>query len=137
MKKKHAIKAALLFTLILCIFAQSISAFAAMPPKSEPNYVGTRSVRSFLDVSSGTATCTGVVSLKSGYTCSLLMKLESSTDGVTWSTYASWTTTGVDLLQSCSISSGRYYRTTVSARVYNSSGSYVETASGESGAIYY
>lgn len=92
----------------------------------EPCYVGVNSSSCNLSISSGTATCRGAVTLKSGYTASLTLKLQRSKDGSSWTTLKTWTATGTSINKSYYVSSGYKYRATFNVKVYNSSGTLVD-----------
>lgn len=84
-------------------------------------YVGIQSMSCFLNTSAGKAKCSGNVFLKSGYTASLVLKLQRSPKSTTsWSTIKTWTGTGSSLSKNYAISSGYKYRVVLNAKVYNS-----------------
>lgn len=95
----------------------------------EPCYVGVNSKSCSLTLSSGTATCTGTVNLKNGYSAKLTLKLQQRKSGGSWSTIQTWTASGTRISKSRSVSSGYEYRATLSAKIYDSSGTQVDSLS--------
>ena len=91
--------------------------------------------------SSGTATCDGLVtSISAGGNGEVTVTLERFVNG-SWTYVNSWTTTGRALYttgtHSQSVTSGFWYRVVVVGKVYNSSGTLLETADITTGARYY
>ena len=134
--------------LIALILALCALASAAMPawaasvdtPPEEPlapEYVGISTLIYNCTVSSGTATCTTSVHLKNGYTAYTSMRLHKSVDKSNWSNVIIWMSYSTTLNKTKSVSSGYYYRTQVTVRVYDSNHNLVETVTKSSGAIYY
>ena len=74
------------------------------------------------DISAGTATCSGTISMRSGSSASMTMKLQQKVDNK-WTTIATWTTSGkaptVSLSKTKSVSKGYSYRVYVSGTVKN------------------
>lgn len=84
-------------------------------------YVGMQNMNCFLNILDGNAKCSGSVSLKSGYTASLVLTLQRSPKSITsWSTIKTWTGTRSSLSKNYAISSGYKYRVILNAKVYNS-----------------
>lgn len=92
----------------------------------QPYYVGTSGAGCSLSISSGKANCKGYVYLYSGYTSSLTLKLQKSSNGTSWSTLQTWTSSGSSIEKPYYVSSGYKYRVTLTAKVYNSSGTLVD-----------
>lgn len=91
----------------------------------EPCYIGVSGRSCNLTISSKNAACTGNATLKSGYSSKLTLTLQKKSNG-TWSTVQTWSSSGSRINRSCKVSSGTY-RAVFTAKIYNSSGKYVET----------
>ena len=65
------------------------------------------------------------------------MRLQKSVDKSNWSNVIIWMSYSTTLNKTKSVSSGYYYRTQVTVRVYDSNHNLVETVTKSSGAIYY
>lgn len=132
MKKSMRI-CALLLTLF-CVYSTSISALALEEPPitTTPLYAGLVNVQAYLSINgSGKASCTATARLRSGYTGTVTMELQRSTNKTSWSTIQPWTASGsgtVELSKSCYVVPGYYYQVYVTVQVKTTSGSYVETA---------
>lgn len=104
----------------------------------EPAYVGILSTRCSISISStGTAKVTSSVQVDSGYTMSVTLKLQRSRDNSAWSTLGTWTGSTAQISKTKTVTSGYYYRSQVTVKVYNSSGTLVETVTKSSSSIYY
>lgn len=129
--------------LALCCFCASVVSASAIDadldaPIAEARYTGAVSVSSNISVStSGTATCTAVVQIRSGYTAKTTLKLQRSSNNSKWSTRKSWTGTDGVLTKTKSVAAGYYYRAQVSTKVYNSSGTLVDSITKSSSSVYY
>lgn len=112
----------LLFGVLMVNFA------AAQENQIEPRYVGIDSIYSALDISSsGKATCTGRVVVKSGYTADVTVELQQ--DG---STIKTWTDSGAGFIRISKthyVSSGHGYTVKTSATIYDSNEKIVATMS--------
>ena len=134
-----------LIALILALCALAAAAMPACaasldtPPEGPlaPEYVGLSLLRCNCTVSSGTATCTATVKLKNGYTAYTSMRLQKSNDKSNWSNVTIWMSYSTTLNKTKSVSSGYYYRTQVTVRVYDANNNLVETVTQNSGAVYY
>lgn len=125
--------------LIVMILAFSMPALAAetnaltpQDPVIEPNYVGLQTVTAGLSISNGVATCKGSAKARyTNYSLDLTMQLQKKT-GTTWSKVSEWTGSGVGVLgvslnkTKSGLTSGSY-RVKVTVKVYNASGSLIET----------
>lgn len=96
----------------------------------EPRYVGVSGSNCRLSISSKNAACTGTATLKSGYSSKLTLILQKKS-GSAWSTVQTWSGSGSSIRKSCKVSSGTY-RAVFTAKIYNSSGKYVETVTATS-----
>lgn len=126
MKKRIALLITLLMVASVCIGVNIPTQAANMMDQAEPYYVGIADVSCTLGITSGKATCSGNISLRSGYSASLTLKLQQSKDGSSWSTLKTWTATGSRISKSYYVSSGYKYRATFNVKVYNSSGTLVD-----------
>ena len=136
MKTKRNVVHTVIALLLAVCFVGGVSApsFAAMPEDTvQPCIVGASGVDAGLSISSsGQATCVGRVSLRSGYKASLTLYLQKSSDGKTWKTQKTWTGSGSAISKTQYVSSGYKYRTRLTAKIYNSSGTLVDTATATS-----
>lgn len=102
-------------------------------------YIGLEDVTAELDISSnGYASCEGSASVKDNYTVTVVMELQQKNG--TWRTIRTWTEKGgTDVIvdESYRVSSKYSYRVAATAKVYNSSGSLVESKTSYSGEVYY
>lgn len=122
--------------ILVCILTSclSIAATAANyggATTIEPMSEGTCTISPSLSISSsGKATCSCAVNLKSGYTAVLQINL-CKLDGTTWTTVKGWSLRSISGCGSYNksqyITSGNTYVVCATAFVYNSSGSLVET----------
>lgn len=122
--KVKTVKRILCVILTVALLMSGTSAFAG---DVTPRYTGTSAIATDLSVSStGKASCMASIVLYSGYTATLTMKLQQY-NGSYWTTWS--TSDSKSLSKSYYVSSGYSYRVVTSAKVYNSSGTYVETPS--------
>lgn len=127
MKKKCMYSMAILLLAVCFTGGVHIPAYAVdASDQIKPYYVGATDATCGLDIASGKATCEGTVILRSGYSASLTLKLQKSPDGKSWSTLKTWTATGTSISKPYYVSSGYNYRATLTAKVYNSSGTLVD-----------
>ncbi len=90
--------------------------------------------------SKGLATCTSNMILRDGVTAEMTVTLYNSTDKKSWDYVKSWDTSGsfsLLLEKSYYVMSGHYYKAVLSADIYNSSGSLVESITSTSNIRYY
>ena len=111
------------------------------PPTVTPRYVNISVFMASVGVnSSGKASCySDVVTANSTYTVYLNIGLQRYKNGE-WTTIKSWSTSGTggaELDKSYYVTSGYYYRTSATATVYTSGGSYVEMVTIHSQSDYY
>lgn len=136
--KVKTMKRLLCILLAVTLLSSGFTALAAMPDTAVPYYTGTASIYANLSISStGLASCSGNISLRSGYVANLTMKLQQYTSNG-WTTIETWfTATQKGLSGSRYVTHGYYYRVVTSASVYTSSGGYVESPSVTSSSKYY
>lgn len=122
----------IIFSFAMPVFAVDANASAPQDPIIEPNYVGLQSVTSGLSITNGTATCKGSAKAKyTNYSLNLTMQLQKK-NGTTWSNVSQWTGSGTGVLgvslnkTRSGLTSGSY-RVKVTVKVYNGSGSLVES----------
>ena len=123
-----------LFCLLLTASLLISSAFTSVQDEVlQPRYTNIRSLTASLEISkSGCASCYGkVVLTKSTDTVDLTMELQRSRDDTSWDTVKTWDTSGsgtIYLDKDWYVTSGYSYRVHVTAEVYSSNGTLVETA---------
>ena len=103
-----------------------------------PLYIGLEDVTADLAISSnGYANCSGSAYVANGYNATVVMELQQKNG--TWKPIKRWSKSGgyVSMNESYRVSSKNYYRVAVTAKVYNSSGSLVESKTSYSGEVYY
>ena len=103
-----------------------------------PLYIGLEDVTADLAISSnGYADCSGAAYVRSGYSVTVVMELQQKNG--TWQTIKTWSKSGrsVSLNESYRVSNKYNYRVAATAKVYNSSGSLVESKTSYSGEVYY
>ena len=107
-------------TMLLLLMTVSFSAHAE--DDIQLCYTLTSDISAALSISGGTATCSGTISMRSGSSASMTMKLHQKVDNK-WTTIATWTTSGkaptVSLSKTKSVSKGYSYRVYVSGTVKN------------------
>ena len=126
--KIHMIRGIAAFLLTVCFVSGANAPTYAVDNTSiiEPYYTGAINERRTLSISSGKATCKGYLTLRSGYTASLTLKLQQSNNGSSWTTLKTWTATGRIISKSYYVSSEYKYRATFNIKVYNSEGTLVD-----------
>lgn len=139
MKKTRSRLLSLLLVVVLIV---SVVPVQAVSPDIAPyrfDHVASCSIA--LTISSkGLATCTSDMTLRSGVTAEMTVTLYKSTDKKSWDYVKSWDTSGsfsLLLEKSYYVMSGYYYKAVLSADIYNSSGSLVESISSTSNIHYY
>lgn len=103
-----------------------------------PLYIGLEDVTADLAISSnGYVNCSGSAYVANGYNATVVMELQQKNG--TWKPIKRWSKSGgyVSINESYRVSSKYYYRVAVTAKVYNSSGSLVESKTSYSNEIYY
>lgn len=130
--------------LALFITLLSFPAYAAQRPRNNSpdshvhvNYVNIASLNAGLSLnSSGKATCTGSVTLYSkSNTAQLSVQLQKYSSG-SWSTLYTWSATArgtspTNIVKSYNVARGQY-RVSTTAKVYNASGTLLETQTARS-----
>lgn len=91
----------------------------------EPRYIGITNRDCRLSISSKNAACSGVATLKSGYSSKLTLTLQKKSSGK-WSTVQTWSGSGSSIRKSCKVSSGTYHAV-LTVKIYNSSGKQVDS----------
>lgn len=130
-KKLYQLIAAML--VIFCVVSTEIptASAAVAPPSAELQYTGFSTVAFALNINIvGKANCYSYVSVNPGYTAKLTMTLQQSTNGLSWKSLKSWSTSGtpdLELEKNWYILSGYVYREKVVVTAYNSSGKAVYT----------
>lgn len=124
--------------LMACIvLALATPAYAITPETSASNdispfYIGTVTASTALWIEpNGSATCSGDVYLKPGYTGKAVLSIQQRISG-NWETQASWSEQGkpsVTLSKTYIALSGFEYKTILTVNVFDSQGNYVETVS--------
>lgn len=124
----------IVLTIILSFGTHSLATINEMPTNNiVPMYTNIANFGAALEIDSlGIATCEGILThrLYDG-SCELTMKLQKLGTDKSWNTIATWSaegTTKCSDYQYKAVSRGTY-RVAVTAKVYNSSGSLVETQS--------
>ena len=139
MKKTRSRLLSLLLTVVL--IASVVPVQAASPDIAPYRFDNVASCSIFLSITSkGLATCTSDMTLRSGVTAEMTVTLYKSTDKKSWDYVKSWDTSGSSMLmieKSYYVMSGYYYKSVLSADIYNSSGSLVESISSTSNIHYY
>ena len=118
---------------IVMLAVMAVPAFAAVPEDTvvspQYTYIKSNSVNLTINESTGVATCTSSCYATSGYTVSIECKLQRYT-GTSWSTVKTWTTSAnryASISQTWTVPSGYTYRVYSTFRIYNSSGTLLET----------
>ena len=138
MKNKRIAVAVLMLSLVLFL-AMTMSASAT---EVTPFYSYTSSVSAALQISGGTATCSGKIrAISTTNNCSVTATLKRLVDG-SWVTVsgASWSDNGTGSASASgtkSVSSGYSYRVFVTGKVMSSSGTLLETVTAQSKIVEY
>ena len=139
MKKTRSRLLSLLLAVILIASAIPVQAASSDIAPYRYDYVSSCSIS--LNISSrGLATCTSDISLRRGVNAEMTVTLYKSTDKKSWDYVKSWDTSGslaLALEKSYYVMSGHYYKAVLSADIYNSSGSLVESLTSTSNIHYY
>ena len=112
----------LIFVALTMLLLLMTVSFLLMQKMTFNCYTLTSDISAALSISGGTATCSGTISMRSGSSASMTMKLQQKVDNK-WTTIATWTTSGkaptVSLSKTKSVSKGYSYRVYVSGTVKN------------------
>lgn len=140
--KKRITSGILILVLVLTSVASAVSATAPSSEAIQPRWTRIYSLKAFLDISSsGRADCSSKVMLKnSSDSAELTMSLQRSSNGTSWTTVKTWTDSGqgsISVDGSWYVLSGYYYRVKAAVKVYNSSGTLVESATAYSATVEY
>lgn len=133
MKKRISICLTILIVILLAVpaYAAETSSYTTESVVS-PQFTYIWQMSAGLGInSSGKAHCSGSVDVASIYTSHLTVSLQKNTDG-SWATIKSWTGTGAGLgliVEGDYYVSQGTYRVCTTAKVYNSSGTLLETES--------
>lgn len=126
---KKQIRASIPLFLALCLLVGNLMTVHAA--EIAPRYTGLASFSAGLTISTtGKASCSGNVSLRSGYTADVTVELKQ--DG---STIQTWTSSGSIMINaggSCYVTSGHSYVVTTTVTVYDSDGNVVDNPSKDS-----
>lgn len=138
--KRRTISLIALVLLMASILVMPASA-AEETPTVTPRYVNIMGFNASISVnSSGKAACYSFVeTANTSYTIYLSIALQRYKDGA-WTTIKSWSGSGtgeVEMDKSWYVTSGYYYRTSATATVYTSGGSFVESVTIRSQSDYY
>lgn len=138
--KQRAIQCIAFFVCLIFPLSLGISAKAATPEPIQPMYIGIVSLSPRVVISpTGTISCADTVSLKNGYSADVTWELNYGT-GSKLSNLSTWTTSGkgeITLSKGRQAIHGYNYQLKTTAKVYNSSGKYVETAVKYSSVVSY
>jgi len=128
---------------ILLTFGMQVHAVANEKPAGEisPMYINLKSLSASFDIDSlGITTCGGnLVQILSDGSCELIMNLQKLNSDKSWDTIATWTkegTTKCSNVQYRAVSRGTY-RLSVTGKIYNSSGTFIESGTAYSLTITY
>lgn len=128
--------------LILCfLMAFSIMCTAFAGPDIMPYYTYVGTIKVDFSVDGTIAECLGRIKPKSNEQTSIVVNLQRKSSGGTWSTIATWTDRCASGLSEAggtkSVTKGYDYRVYATGKVYNSSGSVIETVNKYSSVISY
>lgn len=140
--KKCTVRSIVAFITTLCLLTASLTAGAVSEEQSvQPRYTGITSLVPNLTISSkGRANCTTTVKLGNGYTANVTMKLEYSTNRLTWYEKTSWSASGsgtINMDETYTVSSGYYYRVSTTVNVYAANGNLVDNPTSSTSNIKY
>lgn len=135
--KQFNVKSILCILVILCVLVSTASATVSDEEQIQPYFIRIASLSTSFSVSSaGYADCYGEVEMHNTTdTAELTMELQRSSDKSNWETIKDWTNSGkctVELDKGWYVASGYYYRIHITADVYSSSGSLVDSATKDS-----
>lgn len=138
--KEQGIRCVAVFMFLLFSLGIGTPALAATTNPIQPMYVGVTFLSPGITISSsGAITCKDTVILKSGYSADVTWELKHGTSSKL-SNLSTWTASGSGELllnQVRYASHGYNYQLKTTAKVYNSSGKYVETAVKYSSVVSY
>lgn len=139
MKKIRSRLLSLLLAAILIVSVVPVQATSSDIAPYRFDYVASCSIA--LNITSkGLATCTSNIVLRRGVTAEMTVSLYKSTDKKSWDYVKSWDTSGSSALlleKSYYVMSNYYYKSVLSADVYDSSGNFLENVTSESNIHYY
>lgn len=123
---------------VLPISASDVSSKDELHGMYSARYQGLSRLGADLSISSGSATCTGTATTVSGYTCDATLRLQRYTNSK-WKNVKTWTLSGKTnrFSETYYVTSGYEYRLEITADVYNSSGTLVDTATVYSNQVNY
>lgn len=135
--KRVKLKSILCILVILCVLVSAASAAGSDEDQIQPYFIRIASLSTDFSVSSsGYADCYGEVEMhNTSDTAELTMELQRSSDQSNWETIKDWTASGkcvVTLDKGWYVVSGYYYRIHITADVYSTSGSLVDSATKDS-----
>lgn len=142
-KCKRVLAGALIISILCAATAMPISA-SDVSSKDElrgvyaARYQGLSRLGAELSISSGSATCTGTATTVSGYTCDVTLRLQRYTNSK-WKNVKTWTLSGKTnrFNETYYVTSGYEYRLEITADVYHSGGTLVDTATVYSNQVNY
>lgn len=120
------------------IIVQSGARGVNLLPRCVVNWIGNQGTTELPPPSPGVATCRSSCHATSGYTISIECKLQRYT-GTSWSTVKTWTTSAnryASISQTWTVPSGYTYRVYSTFRIYNSSGTLLETGTNSKSYAY-
>ena len=128
--------------LILVASTSFANALDETEPTVQPRYTGLSYMTVGINISSsGGATCTGYSYTHAGYTASMTLKIQKSSNDSSWSTLKTWSdsseTRNLAIEKVYYVLSGYYYRTQCIVKVYNSDGKLIETVTKNSPSKYF
>lgn len=140
--KRVKLSSILCMALILCLMISMAYAAAPAEDPVQPQFIKiVHLITDFTVSSSGYADCYSKVTLdNSSDTAELKMELQRSTDEKDWETIKDWSTSSkysAKLDKGWYVLSGYYYRIHITANVYSSSGSLVDSATKDSDSVRY
>ena len=142
MKGIKAIYMILIALLVLLLHESAFSLEQDIDTNNNDRYTYIDRIGAKCTISSGVATSSGTITPKNHMRTSVTTRLQKSSDGVSgWTTISTWygsSTGGTSVATGEKmLSSGYYYRTYVVGKVYDTSGSVVETATKTTTNHYY
>lgn len=139
--KKQTLVQLLSVAVVICLLVVVTSAATPNGEMIQPRLSKLTSLNATLDIdASGRATCySSARDSDRTDSVSLYMELQRSSNGSSWTTVKSWSTTGssfVSLTQSWYVNTSGYsYRVVATASVYNSAGTFVESVTATSAVV--
>ena len=138
MKRRSYFKKMLCFALMICSLSVPAASYGTALSRTEagsgsivsPRFIAINAFATELSISSGgLATCEGTVTVSSGHTCDATLEMQRK-EGSTWRTIKTWTSSGRanSFNKSYYVVSDYSYRLKLTADVYNSNGTLVESS---------